>query len=97
MLTINRNSRGAKATVTATCPTAGWELKPEGARVKDQFGVAHFTINGPDPGEMVAQMIDEQTWSWESAESFSRGEIWIRIARRGQDVPKEYRLAAKAP
>jgi hypothetical protein len=96
-LTINRNGGAAKATVIVTFPTAGWELKPDGARVKDKFGVAHFTINGPDPGDMVAQMIDEKTWAWESAEPFSRGEVWVRIARRGQEVPKEYRLAAKAP
>jgi hypothetical protein len=96
-IALNGHSGAAKATVKVTFPTAGWELKSDSSRVNDRFGVAHFTFNGPDPGDMVAQMIDEKAWTWQSAETFSRAEIWVRIARRGQAAPDEYRLAAKAP
>lgn len=96
-IALNGQDSAAKTTIKVTFPTAGWELKSDGTRVKDKFGVAHFTFSGPDPRDMVAQMIDEKEWTWPSAEPFSRAEVWVRIARRGQPAPTEYRLAAKAP
>lgn len=96
-VTLNRNDGAPKADVKVTFPTGGWELKHDSSRVKDRFGVAHFTFTGPAPDDMVAQVLDEKTWAWESAAPFSRAEVWVRIARRGQPAPSDYRLAAKAP
>ncbi len=96
-VTLNQNGSGPKATVKVTFPTAGWELKHDSSRVKDRFGVARFTFNGPAPDDMVAQVMEEKAWEWESPESFSRAEVWVRIVRRGQTGPSDYRLAAKAP
>jgi hypothetical protein len=96
-VTLNQNGSGPKATVKVTFPTAGWELKHDSSRVKDRFGVARLTFNGPAPDDMVAQVMEEKAWEWESPESFSRAEVWVRIVRRGQTGPSDYRLAAKAP
>jgi hypothetical protein len=96
-VTLNRNGGAAKATVKVTFLTGGWQLKHDRSRVKDGFGVAHFTFNGPAPDDMVAQVLQRKEWVWESAEPFSRAEVWVRIVRRGQSGPSEYRLAAKAP
>ena len=96
-ITLDRSGGAAKATVKVTFPTAGWELKHDSSRVKDGFGVAHLTFNGPGPDDMVAQVLEHKEWVWESAESFSRAEVWVRIVRRGQTAASEYRVAAKAP
>jgi hypothetical protein len=97
-VTVVLNQHAAeKATVKVTFPTGGWELKHDRTRVKDRFGVVHFTFSGPAPDDMVAQVLEEKAWTWESAEPFSRAEVWVRIVRRGQPPPSEYRLAAKAP
>jgi hypothetical protein len=96
-VTLNQNDGAPKAVVKVTFPTGGWELKHDSSRVKDRFGVAHFTFTGPAPDDMVAQVLEEKTWAWESAEHFSRAEVWVRIVRRGQTAPSDYRLAAKAP
>jgi hypothetical protein len=96
-VTLNRDDGAAKATVKVTFPTGGWELKHDSSRVKDRFGVARFTFSGPAPDDMVAQVLEEKEWTWESPESFSRAEVWVRIVRRGQTSPSDYRLAAKTP
>ena len=95
-ITLNKNGTPA-ATVKVTFTTGGWELKRDSSRVKDTFGVVHLTFAGPGPDDMAAQVMQEKTWEWESSEPFARAEVWVRIARRGQAPPSEYRLAAKAP
>jgi hypothetical protein len=96
-LTLNGKDSPTRATVRVTFPTGGWELTPDRSRVKDHFGVAHLTFSGPAPDDMVAQVLEDKEWAWESAEPFSRGEVWVRIVRRGQPASSEYRRAAKAP
>ena len=95
-LALNKSGTPA-ATVKVTFRTGGWALKRDSSRVKDTFGVVHLTFAGPGPDDMAAQVMEEKTWEWESSEPFSRAEVWVRIARRGQAPPSEYRLAAKAP
>src|SRR5262245_30052267 len=96
-VTLNRDAGARKATVKVTFPTGGWELKHDRTLVKDGFGVVHFTFSGPGPDDMVTQALGEKERAWQSADSFSRAEVWVRIVRRGQAAPREYRLAAKAP
>jgi hypothetical protein len=96
-VTLNRDAGARRATVNVTFPTGGWELKHDRTRVKDGFGVVHFTFSAPGRDEMVAQVLGEKEWAWQSADPFSRAEVWVRIVRRGQAAPREYRLAAKAP
>jgi hypothetical protein len=96
-LTLNGNAGAAKVTVEVTFSTGGWSLKHDSSLVKDGVGVAHLTFNAPGPDDMVAQMLDRKEWAWKSAEPFSRGEVWVRIVKRGQTPTAEYRLAAKAP
>ena len=96
-LTLNKDGGTVKATVKVTFPTGGWELQHDSSGVKGGVGVAHLTFSGPAPDDMVAQVLNEKSWAWESPESFERAEVWVRIVRRGQEASSEYRLAAKAP
>jgi hypothetical protein len=89
---------GSQATANVTFRTGGWELREDRTRVANDVGIAYLTFTGPGTDEMVTQALVSREWSWRSATSFSKAEVWVNVIRRGQPArDPEYRLAARYP